>query len=127
VRGLSQCHRHIAAPKTYDLDSQTLDPVPAGRMEAFVGASAVYAVGTAIIGASPAAYAADVMPAGAAGLGLGIYRCFGDLGEHELVIGSGLSSNSCFLDSFGASANQASTAQRHGQLSKLCSQSQARL
>lgn len=52
-------------------------------MEAFVGASAVYAIGTAIIGASPAAYAADVMPAGAAGLGLGIYRCFGDLGEWQ--------------------------------------------
>ena len=45
-----------------------------------MGAAAVYAVGTAIIGASPAAFAADIMPAGAAGLGLGIYRCAGDLG-----------------------------------------------
>lgn len=52
----------------------------AGRVQAFVGAAAVYAVGTAIIGASPAAFAADIMPAGAAGLGLGIYRCAGDLG-----------------------------------------------
>ena len=49
-------------------------------MQAFVGAAAVYAVGTAIIGASPAAFAADIMPPGAAGLGLGIYRCAGDLG-----------------------------------------------
>lgn len=47
-----------------------------------MGASAMYAVGTAIIGASPAAYAADVMPKDAAGLGLGIYRCAGDLGEN---------------------------------------------
>ena len=46
----------------------------------FVLAAAVYAVGTAIIGASPAAYAADVMPKESAGLGLGIYRCAGDLG-----------------------------------------------
>jgi len=52
----------------------------AGCVEAFVGAAALYAVGTAIIGQSPAAYAADVMPADAAGLGLGIYRCAGDLG-----------------------------------------------
>lgn len=51
-----------------------------GCVEAFVGAAALYAVGTAIIGQSPAAYAADVMPADAAGLGLGIYRCAGDLG-----------------------------------------------
>lgn len=99
-------HRHIAAPQPTIFNSQTLDPVPAGRMEAFVGASAMYAVGTAIIGASPAAYAADVMPAGAAGLGLGIYRCFGDLGEHESVVGSGLASNSCLLDSFGAAASR---------------------
>jgi hypothetical protein len=49
-------------------------------VQAFVGAAAVYAVGTAIIGASPAAFAADIMPKGAAGLGLGIYRCAGDLG-----------------------------------------------
>ena len=52
----------------------------AGRRDIFVLAAAVYAVGTAIIGASPAAYAADVMPKDAAGLGLGIYRCAGDLG-----------------------------------------------
>lgn len=52
----------------------------------FVLAAAVYAVGTAIIGASPAAYAADVMPKESAGLGLGIYRCAGDLGEYKPVI-----------------------------------------
>ena len=52
----------------------------AGRADMFVLAAAVYAVGTAIIGASPAAYAADVMPKESAGLGLGIYRCAGDLG-----------------------------------------------
>ena len=46
-------------------------------------AAAIYAMGTAIIGASPAAYAADVMPADAAGLGLGIYRCAGDLGAAD--------------------------------------------
>lgn len=51
-----------------------------GRADMFVLAAAMYAVGTAIIGASPAAYAADVMPKESAGLGLGIYRCAGDLG-----------------------------------------------
>lgn len=56
----------------------------AGRTDLFVLAAAIYAMGTAIIGASPAAYAADVMPADAAGLGLGIYRCAGDLGTHTL-------------------------------------------
>ena len=55
-------------------------PCFAGRTDLFVLAAAIYAMGTAIIGASPAAYAADVMPADAAGLGLGIYRCAGDLG-----------------------------------------------
>ncbi len=53
-------------------------------------AAAIYAMGTAIIGASPAAYAADVMPADAAGLGLGIYRCAGDLGAPTLQGWSGL-------------------------------------
>ncbi len=76
-------------------------PVPpllwlAGRRDLFVLAAAIYAMGTAIIGASPAAYAADVMPADAAGLGLGIYRCAGDLGalrdrlEFGVRVGIGL-------------------------------------
>ncbi|KAL0017935.1 hypothetical protein WJX77_000283 [Trebouxia sp. C0004] len=42
--------------------------------------SALYAVGNACIGASPVAYAADVMPANLGGFGLGMYRCAGDLG-----------------------------------------------
>ena len=42
----------------------------------------VYAVANACIGATPAAYAADVMPQSVSGFGLGIYRCAGDIGAH---------------------------------------------
>ena len=61
-------------------DMHALDGMYTGCVEAFIGAAALHAMGTAIIGQSPAAYAADVMPSDAAGLGLGIYRCAGDLG-----------------------------------------------
>jgi len=40
----------------------------------------VYAAANACIGATPAAYAADVMPSAVSGFGLGIYRCAGDIG-----------------------------------------------
>ena len=49
-------------------------------MEGFLIATAVYAVSNACLGATPAAYAADVMPQDVSGLGLGIYRCAGDMG-----------------------------------------------
>ena len=45
----------------------------------------MYAVGNACIGASPVAYAADVMPANLGGFGLGMYRCAGDLGMIALL------------------------------------------
>lgn len=40
----------------------------------------IYAAANACIGATPAAYAADVMPSAVSGFGLGIYRCAGDVG-----------------------------------------------
>lgn len=49
-------------------------------MEGFLIAAGIWAVSNACIGATPAAYAADVMPKSASGLGLGIYRSAGDLG-----------------------------------------------
>ena len=59
-----------------------LDITPsAGRAEIFVLAMGVYALANACIGATPAAYAADVMQrSDASGFGLGIYRCAGDVG-----------------------------------------------
>lgn len=57
----------------------------AGRVEGFLIASALWAVSNACIGATPAAYAADVMPQNVSGLGLGIYRCAGDLGTNQLT------------------------------------------
>lgn len=51
-----------------------------GRMEGFLAAAGIWAVSNACIGATPAAYAADVMPQNVSGLGLGIYRCAGDMG-----------------------------------------------
>jgi hypothetical protein len=81
---------HVVTPRTNafafisnNAPDSTVSPFVSsltGRTDLFVLAAAIYAMGTAIIGASPAAYAADVMPADAAGLGLGIYRCAGDLG-----------------------------------------------
>ena len=45
----------------------------------------LYAAAHACLGATPSAYAADVMPASISGFGLGIYRCAGDLGGHSLL------------------------------------------
>lgn len=52
-----------------------------GRQDVFVVAMMVYAVANACIGATPAAYAADVMPESVSGFGLGMFRCAGDIGE----------------------------------------------
>ena len=46
----------------------------------FIAAMMLYAAANACIGATPAAYAADVMPQSVSGFGLGIYRCAGDIG-----------------------------------------------
>ena len=50
-------------------------------MEGFLTAAALWAVSNACIGATPAAYAADVLPQNISGLALGIYRCAGDIGK----------------------------------------------
>jgi len=52
-----------------------------GRQEMFTAAMMMYAAANACIGATPAAYAADVMPQSVSGFGLGIYRCAGDIGD----------------------------------------------
>ena len=52
----------------------------------FVAAMMLYAAANACIGATPAAYAADVMPQSVSGFGLGIYRCAGDIGTDRLVL-----------------------------------------
>lgn len=49
----------------------------------FTAAIMMYAAANACIGATPAAYAADVMPQSVSGFGLGIYRCAGDIGGLE--------------------------------------------
>ncbi|KAK9812684.1 hypothetical protein WJX72_001907 [[Myrmecia] bisecta] len=48
--------------------------------ELFAAGAAVFAISNAFVGPSPAAYAADVMPAHQRGLGLGLYRSAGDIG-----------------------------------------------
>ena len=53
----------------------------AGGSQGFLACAALYAVGNACCGASPMAYATDVMPDKLGGFGLGMYRCAGDLGE----------------------------------------------
>lgn len=74
----------------------------AGRQEIFIAAMMLYAAANACIGATPAAYAADVMPQSVSGFGLGIYRCAGDIGMVHLllmhiVVSCNLSSN-CFCN-----------------------------
>ena len=56
----------------------------AGNAMTFWLGASLYAVGNAIIGASPSAYAIDVLPPEATGLGIGIFRSAGDLGEPSL-------------------------------------------
>ena len=58
----------------------------AGGGSGFFACAALYAIGNACIGASPMAYAADVMPADLGGFGLGMYRCAGDLGMRAVWI-----------------------------------------
>lgn len=49
-----------------------------------MAAAVMYACSNACIGATPAAYAADVMPSNISGFALGIYRCAGDIGVSPL-------------------------------------------
>lgn len=58
----------------------------AGRQEMFTIAMMMYAAASACIGATPAAYAADVMPQSVSGFGLGIYRCAGDIGGSHFAL-----------------------------------------
>ena len=59
---------------------------PAGRQEFFIGAMVLYAVANSCIGATPAAFAADVMPQSVSGFGLGMFRCAGDVGARSLFL-----------------------------------------
>ena len=65
----------------------------------FMVASVVQAVASGLIGPAPAAYAADVMPPEARGLGMGLYRTYSDIG---FVIGPPLLG--WILDSTGSFA-----------------------
>lgn len=59
----------------------------------------IYAAANACIGATPAAYAADVMPSAVSGFGLGIYRCAGDIGMQHVCFVECSSVQRCMLDS----------------------------
>ncbi len=50
----------------------------------FFAGGALLGIGTGLIGPAPAAYAADLAPAGKTGVTMGLYRTFGDIG---LIIG----------------------------------------
>ena len=64
----------------------------------YLVAAVVLAAGTAIAGAAPAAYAADIAPEEARGLAMGLYRSSGDLG---FVIGPPLLGLIADFSSFG--------------------------
>lgn len=51
-----------------------------GNLALFLVAAVVQAIGTGLSGPAPAAYAADVIPAKARGLGMGLYRTYSDIG-----------------------------------------------
>lgn len=59
-----------------------------GNPHIFMAAAVLYACSNACIGATPAAYAADVMPSNISGFALGIYRCAGDIGACARLIAS---------------------------------------
>jgi multidrug resistance protein len=52
----------------------------APRLGPFLIASVLLGIGTGMVGPAPAAYAADVIPPAARGVGMGLYRTYGDLG-----------------------------------------------
>jgi MFS family permease len=49
-------------------------------MPTFFGAAVLTGLGTGLIGSAPAAYAGDLSPPGKAGITMGLYRTFGDMG-----------------------------------------------
>ena len=51
-----------------------------GDLWLFLVAAVLQAIGTGLSGPAPAAYAADVMPDHARGLGMGLYRTYSDIG-----------------------------------------------
>ncbi len=46
----------------------------------FLGAAVVLGIGTGVVGPAPAAFIADLAPAGGRGLAIGLFRTFGDVG-----------------------------------------------
>ncbi|MEX0800180.1 MAG: MFS transporter [Dehalococcoidia bacterium] len=69
-----------------------------GEVWMFVLAAVIHGLGTGIVGPAPAAYAADIAPAGMRGVSMGLYRTFGDLG---FVIGPILLGFLADVTSFG--------------------------
>ncbi|BDA45298.1 probable quinolone resistance protein NorA at N-terminal half [Coccomyxa sp. Obi] len=74
-------------PSCFGLAGSLLLMAVTGRQELFIGAMMLYAVANSCIGATPAAFAADVMPQSVSGFGLGMFRCAGDIG---LMVGPAL-------------------------------------
>ena len=89
VSSCSTQHQCLSSTQRLDGSDQAA-AASAGGTAVFLLAAAVYSVSHACIGANPYAYVSDVMPAGAAGLGLSMYRCAGDIGMRY-------SSPSCLL------------------------------
>jgi DHA1 family multidrug resistance protein-like MFS transporter len=69
-----------------------------GEVWVFILAGVVHGLGTGIVGPAPAAYAADLAPAGARGMTMSLYRTFGDAG---FVIGPVLLGSLADLAGFG--------------------------
>ncbi len=69
-----------------------------GEVWVFVLAAVIHGLGTGIVGPAPAAYVADIAPAGMRGVSMGLYRTFGDAG---FVIGPVLLGWIADLSSFG--------------------------
>jgi MFS family permease len=69
-----------------------------GEVWVFILAGVVHGIGTGIVGPAPAAYAADLAPAGMRGMTMSLYRTFGDAG---FVIGPVLLGGLADLAGFG--------------------------
>ena len=77
-----------------------------GNLALFLTAAVVQAIGTGLSGPAPAAYAADVIPAEARGLGMGLYRTYSDIGfvAGPLLLGWLADATGSFNWSLGATA-----------------------
>ena len=72
--------KRVIVPSTFGVAVGLVLFAISGNIALFMVAAVVQAVASGLAGPAPAAYAADVMPPEARGLGMGLYRTYSDIG-----------------------------------------------